>query len=99
MPWEFWKLTPAEFLGKLTSYHRRLSEGTRKQAWAVATVINACGHLKEPVTVDELLGLKRSTRKATVTSKKCEKLFAEAEDVARRLGWQMSPLSSESEPT
>jgi len=59
-PWEFWRLTPGEYLEMCEGYNLRIEHEMRRLAWHAANVMNV--HLKKRnrVTVDQLLGKKRT---------------------------------------
>ena len=59
-PWEFWKLTPGEYLEMCEGYNLRVENEMRRLAWHAANIMNV--HLKKRhrVTVDQLLGKKRA---------------------------------------
>ncbi len=62
---EFWRMTPRAFALKAEGWAKAREAEKRMLAWGVATVLNGCGRLRHPVTVDDLLGGKNTVREAT----------------------------------
>jgi len=63
-PWEFGRLTPGEFQELVEGYLWRTQERQIEAARFVAPIINACTSydLKQPVTVEMLLGKDPKTK-------------------------------------
>ena len=58
-------MTPRNFGLKAEGWLKGREADQRLLAWASANVINGCGHVKRPVTVDDLLGEQAAVRDAT----------------------------------
>jgi len=61
---EFWHTTPKAFGLKVEGWMKGRESDQRLLAWAVATVLNGCGRLRRPVTVDDLLDRRNEAREA-----------------------------------
>jgi hypothetical protein len=64
LPWDFWRLTPAEFARLLKGARRQEERKWQRVGWAVAHLMNVSGkRLRSKVTPAKLLGkIVRSSR-------------------------------------
>lgn len=54
-PWELARLTPADLEKLLAGWRWRDRRERELMAWAVCTIANACGWLKQPLRYEDLL--------------------------------------------
>lgn len=74
LPYQFYRLTPREFYLIWDGYLRRRNEEEETRAYVMATIINGCSsHLKQPVTVEALLGRPLKANMEAANSKLAEK--------------------------
>lgn len=71
-PWEFWRLTHAEFLDMLEGYKLKSEWEMERLAWHAANVMNV--HLKRKVTIKQLLGKDKKQQSMEDKRKQFEKL-------------------------
>jgi len=85
-PWEFGQLTPGELRQMIDGYLWRSQRQEREIARFVAPIINTCSsyELKQPVTVDLLLGIK--TDKKTDKKTTAEQARAELDALIAKVG-------------
>ena len=62
MPWDFWRLTPAEFKLQLEAHSGREEKEWRRTAWQAANIMNVWLDKNDRVTVDDLLPKKQKQR-------------------------------------
>ena len=58
-PWEFWRLTPGEYLDMCEGYNLRIEREMQRLAWQTAHLMNVHLRKRQRVTVDQLLGKKK----------------------------------------
>ena len=89
LPNDFWKLTPSEFVLMLEAHaqeqERYWDTLHHLLAWHAANIMNACGHLKNPVDVDKLLGNKKKGKRKHKTE---EDKKQELERIKREFGFE-----------
>lgn len=73
-PWEFWRLTHAEFLDLIEGHKARIDQELERFAWHAANVMNV--HLKKKVTVKKLLGKEKKPQTREQKLLELEKLKA-----------------------
>lgn len=92
-PWELGALTVREFNEMAAGYSRRLRERTKMEATWVSVLLNGAGHLKKPITRDELLGWKEpisstastpEARREAARQKRIEARRERARTISRR---------------
>lgn len=85
-PWEFGKLTPCELQQMIDGYLWRSQRQEREIARFVALIINTCSsyELKQPVTVDLLLGTRKNKKTGEKTT--AEQARAELDALIAKVG-------------
>ena len=54
-PDEFWDLTPYEFERLISGWEKKERWRKEEIAWQTVLVVNCCGHLKKPISIDDIL--------------------------------------------
>lgn len=55
-PWDFWRLTAAEFAATADGYRRRTDRELERLAWQTANLMNVHLKKKDRMTMQKLLG-------------------------------------------
>jgi hypothetical protein len=55
-PWEFHAFTPGEWRRLLKGYKQKKLDDRKTICWALANLMNAGGHMKKPVKIQDLMG-------------------------------------------
>ncbi len=62
-PWDFWRLTPAEFYQQIESHNKREENELKKLAWQTVIIVNHWRKESDLLTVDDLLPKKKEPKR------------------------------------
>jgi hypothetical protein len=90
LPPQFYALTPAEFADLCRGFEDRRRLEDERTAGFVCVVVNACGNLKRPLTVEKLIG-KRKHGCGPAQERRTTDLKARGKAFAGRLNEKLKP--------
>jgi hypothetical protein len=62
LPWQFWRMTPAEFLIYIEGFRWREDQNWQRTAWQTVLIVNHWRKKEDHLTIDDLLPEQRKNK-------------------------------------
>lgn len=76
LPWDFWNMTPAEFLLQVKAHNWREDQAWQKLAWQTAHIMNVWLKKEDRVSIDDLLPKKQEPKEEMTDEQMAQNVIA-----------------------